>query len=308
MVKILVPPIKCQGIKTKLVPLILANAIVPQDGTWIEPFMGSGVVGINARPTKALFSDINPHLITFYNAIKDKIITPEIARSFLKHEGENLRKIGEAHYYDIRERFNRDKNPLDFLFLSRSCFNGLMRFNKKGGFNVPFCRKPERFASAYITKIVNQIARVSELLHFRDWTFKHIDFEDAIMSSSESDFIYCDPPYIGRHVDYFDSWDASDEERLYRSLSKTKAKFILSTWHSNKYRKNTYLKSLWASFHIITKEHFYHVGAKEDNRSSMLEALVMNFPPKHLQVKSSPTTLAPLFDLLPRAETMVTTE
>jgi len=302
MAKILVPPIKCQGIKTKIVPLILANDSVPEDGLWIEPFMGSGVVGMNARPPRALFADLNPHIIAFYCALKSGEITPDSARAFLEHEGQILREKGEEHYYAVRERFNKVGAPLDFLFLSRSCFNGMIRFNKKGGFNVPFCRKPERFAGAYVTKIVNQIARFSELLYFHDWDFKHQDFEETISRASESDFIYCDPPYLGRHVDYFNSWNASDEERLCRCLSETKARFILSTWHSNKYRKNEYLDSIWSRFHVVTKEHFYHVGAKEDNRNSMLEALVMNFPPDCDSITDDHIPQPSLFDYI--AESM----
>ena len=298
MTKILVPPIKCQGIKTKIVPLILANVSVPKDGLWIEPFMGSGVVGMNVRPAKALFADLNPHIIAFYDAIKAKIVTPESSRTFLEHEGRLLREKGEIYYYTVRDRFNREGSPFDFLFLSRSCFNGMIRFNKKGGFNVPFCRKPERFAVAYITKIVNQITRFSELVHFHSWTFANQDFEKTISSASESDFIYCDPPYIGRHADYFNSWNASDEERLYRCLSETKAQFILSTWHSNKYRKNEYFNSFWARFHVVTTEHFYHVGAKEDNRNSMIEALVMNFVPKSKTITKIANLQQSLFDCL----------
>lgn len=296
MTKIFVPPIKCQGIKTKIVPLILANVSIPEGGLWIEPFMGSGVVGMNARPPMALFADLNPHIIAFYEAIKAKTITPESARSFLEHEGQLLRENGEEHYYAVRNRFNKKRNPFDFLFLSRSCFNGMVRFNKKGGFNVPFCRKPGRFAGAYVTKIVNQIAHFSHLVRYNDWTFKNQDFEETISCASGSDFIYCDPPYLGRHVDYFNSWDATDEERLCGCLSKTKAKFILSTWHSNKYRKNEYLDSLWSGFYVITKQHFYHVGAKEDNRNSMLEALVMNFHPNCEPIADNCISIPSLFD------------
>jgi len=294
MARILVPPIKCQGIKTKIVPLIMANVSVPKNGVWIEPFMGSGVVGMNVRPPKALFADINPHIITFYNAIRDNTITPEIARAFLEQEGNILRKKGEYHYYAVRERFNKEGNPLDFLFLSRSCFNGMIRFNKKGGFNVPFCRKPERFSKAYITKICNQIACFSKMLRFHDWIFKNQDFEVTIGGASKDDFIYCDPPYLGRHVDYFNSWQPTDEIRLFRCLSETKARFILSTWHSNKYRKNEHVHSLWSRFYIVTTEHYYHIGAKENNRNSMLEALVMNFHPSY---KTTTKNIAPQLSL-----------
>jgi len=278
--KILVPPIKCQGIKTKLVPLILANC-GEINGRWMEPFMGSCVVGLNARYHHALFSDKNPHLVNFYSALKAGAITSKSARTFLEKEGSELEKCGEKHYYDIRARFNEHGHPLDFLFLSRACFNGLIRFNSKGRFNVPFCRKPGRFAKPYITKIVNQIAQFQDAFQYFQWDFICRDFECTIAQADAGDLIYCDPPYLGRHVDYFDSWTEEDEHRLFHALSRTKARFILSTWHSNQYRENETLKTLWNCFHVVTKEHFYHVGAKESNRSAMLEALVMNFEPLH---------------------------
>jgi DNA adenine methylase len=189
MIKIFVPPIKCQGIKTKLVPLILASAGKITNGKWIEPFMGSCVVGLNARCKRALFADQNPHLVNFYAALQSRNITPESVRLFLESEGSQLEKLGEKHYYDIRARFNEKDNPLDFLFLSRACFNGLMRFNSKGKFNVPFCRKPERFAKAYITKIVNQIIQFQEALRHFHWDFVCNDFETTIAQATENDFI-----------------------------------------------------------------------------------------------------------------------
>lgn len=277
--KIFVPPIKCQGIKTKLVPWILENAVLPEEGLWIEPFMGSGVVGFNARPMRAIFSDINPHIISFYHALKTGKITPEMTREFLESEGQKLRERGEDYYYEVRERFNTAKNPLDFLFLSRSGFNGVIRFNSKGFLNVPFCRKPERFSRAYVTKIVNQIRYVYQTIQCSDWSFECRDFADLISQAQEQDFIYCDPPYFGRHVDYFNSWSAEDEHKLFLSLKNTKAKFILSTWHSNKYRRNPCIDIYWEQFNILTREHFYHIGAKEENRNPMIEALVTNHTP-----------------------------
>jgi DNA adenine methylase len=73
-----VPPLKCQGIKTKLVEWIKDHSALASDGMWIEPFMGSGVVGFNVRPSRAIFADVNPHIINFYNAIKQKSITAGI--------------------------------------------------------------------------------------------------------------------------------------------------------------------------------------------------------------------------------------
>jgi DNA adenine methylase len=272
-----VPPIKCQGIKTKLVPLIKNSIDWDGKGTWIEPFTGSGVVGFNILPKKAVFFDTNPNLIRFYQDIKDGAVTHKIVKSFLIEEGEKLLTIGEDHYYDIRERFNANPNSLDFLFLNRSCFNGVMRFNRKGGFNVPFCRKPNRYAQSYVTKIVNQVSYLEIVIKNNSWDFFCQDFSKAILAASENDFIYADPPYIGRHVDYYGSWDAEKEQMLFDLLSATPAKFMLSTWEENSYRRNEFLDKLWSKFYRINQSHFYHVGGKEDNRNAMIEALIMNY-------------------------------
>lgn len=277
MKKVYVPPIKSQGIKTKLVPWI--NSIIPEPfkGTWIEPFMGTGVVAFNVVPKSAIMCDTNPHLINFYTALQKKEISPEKVKEFLQREGTELLGKGEDHYYKIRERFNEQHNPLDFLFLNRACFNGMIRFNRKGSFNVPFCRKPQRFAQAYITKIVNQVEYIYYLLQFNDFKFICQDFKTAINMANSNDIIYCDPPYIDRHTDYFNGWDEIKEKELFSSLKNTPASFILSTWHHNDYRKNDYINTLWNKFEILTREHFYHVGGKEVNRNPMIEALVTNF-------------------------------
>jgi len=274
-----VPPLKCQGIKTKLTEWIKDHSELDDAGTWFEPFMGSGVVGFNVRPRQAVFADVNPHIINFYNAIKDGDITSGSAKEFLESEGELLQTQGERHYYEVRERFNKDKRPLDFLFLNRACFNGVMRFNKSGFFNVPFGHKPQRFTKSYITKISNQIKYVQQAISQYDWIFSCGDFRKIVSAVTQCDFIYCDPPYIGRHADYFNPWDEQDERELYELLSNTPAKFILSTWHSNRYRSNPAIEKYAYRFTILTREHFYHVGANESNRNPMLEAIVLNYNP-----------------------------
>ena len=277
--KVLIPPIKCQGIKSKLVKWIDETLQWDNKGAWIEPFMGSGVVGFNLKPRKALFCDTNPYLIAFYQGVNNRTINPIIVREFLESEGNELAKHGADYYYEVRKRFNAEKSPLDFLFLNRACFNGLIRFNRKGEFNVPFGHKPERFSKAYVTKIVNQVAWVAKRASLNDWTFLHQDFQITLSRAAEADLIYCDPPYAGRHTDYFNTWDATHEKLLYEGLKATPARFILSTWHSNEHRENPTIPTFWSEFNVITREHFYHVGAKESNRKPMLEALVTNFKP-----------------------------
>lgn len=298
--KVFVPPIKIQGIKTKLVPLIRQNVIMDTDSVWIEPFMGSGVVGFNIEPKHAVFADTNPHIINFYNQIKSGIITPYTVRAFLEQEGKLLEQSGSEHYYLVRSRFNSEHNPLDFLFLNRACFNGMIRFNKDYVFNVPYGHKPQRFAKAYVTKIVNQVAHIAQLLQRHPWKFLCQSFEVTIAMVTQHDFIYCDPPYIGRHVDYYDSWDEESEIALHKVLIESGAKFMLSTWDHNDYRTNAYIQTVWSDCQKITQEHFYHVGAKETNRNPVVEALLTNYAVTGMQNKLlSRDSQISLFDTLP---------
>jgi len=288
--KVGVPPIKSQGIKTKLVPWI--KSIVPHDfeGTWIEPFMGTGVVALNVVPRRAILCDSNPHLINFYSGLASGEITPEIVKEYLVREGEILLSKGEDHYYFIRDRFNSEHSPLDFLFVNRSGFNGMIRFNRKGGFNIPFCRKPQRFAQAYVTKITNQVIWARKIIKEKEFVFRCQDFNKTISEASSDDIIYCDPPYIDRHVDYYGRWDDSHERELFDRLSDFSGKFILSTWHHNDYRENEYVKTLWSRHSVLTREHFYHVGGSEKNRNPVIEALITNFTTYSSELKKEAPT------------------
>jgi len=276
----LVPPIKCQGIKTKLVSTIRDIAETREYTRWIEPFCGSCVVALNVQPEKALLCDTNTHIINLYKSIQNHTITPAIVKEYLTAEGEKLKTQGEPYYYEVRARFNAAPAPLDFLFLNRSCFNGVIRFNRKGGFNVPYCHKPERFAQAYVTKITNQVRHIAQVLSMTDWTFETRDFRQTLAQAQPDDFIYADPPYAGRHVDYYNSWTDEDESALAQLLGVMPCDFLLSTWHSNEFRTNHAIENIWTrdNFHILKREHFYHVGSSEDLRHPMIEALITNFP------------------------------
>ena len=284
MSAVIVPPIKSQGIKTKLVPWIndlILSAGLDLDARWIEPFFGTGVVGLNA-PIKGdyIVGDTNPHIINFYKGVQKGEITPYAMRVYLEEESILLSKANEngyEHYKYIRDRFNSEHSPYDFIFLSRAGFNGMMRFNKQGDWNIPFCKKPDRFAPAYITKICNQIKQTAQIIKQRNWEFHISDFIETIEQAGEGDLIYCDPPYYGRYTDYYNGWTEQDETRLFYALSKTPAKFILSTWHHNDYRQNEMIERYWTNFNITTKEHFYHNGGNIENRHSIVEALVFNF-------------------------------
>jgi len=270
------PPIKIQGIKTKLVPFILANIKWDGKGRWIEPFLGSGVVLFNAKPERAIVADSNKHIIRVYQAIQSGEVAPENLRVFLEKEGQILKQKGESHYYEIRKRFNENHSPFDFIFLNRACFNGIIRFNSRGGFNVPFCRKPERFAPAYITKICNQVAWVKNVILGKDWHFVVQDWRKTISLVEEDDFIYLDPPYNDRHADYFNQWNNDDADELARTVKALKIGFAYSTWKQNQYRVNEHLAKHFTGYPTFTIQHFYHVGSTEKLRNSMEEALVVS--------------------------------
>lgn len=276
--KINVPPLKIQGIKTKLVPFIAESIKWDGTGVYYEPFMGSGVVGFNLNPDKAIFSDTNPYIIQFYNDIKDKKISSGIVREYLENESLKLAATPadkNSYYYEVRDRFNKYHLSLDFLFLQRSNFNGMMRFNKNGGYNVPFGRKPDRFRKALITKITNQVAWVEKLICNKDWKFITMEFTEAFQLMDQGDFVYLDPPYVNRYDGYFDAWGEENANLLAEITQDGKAGYALSMWYQNEYRENNHLEK-WTQGTLLTTEHFYHVGAKELNRNAMLEALVIS--------------------------------
>ena len=283
--KVIVPPIKSQGIKTKLVPwindVILQSGIDIESANWIEPFFGTGVVGLNSPVQGShIVSDTNPHIINLYNCIKDGRITEYNMRAYLEREGKVLEQADEngyAYYREVKQRFNHEHSPFDFIFLSRAGFNGMMRFNRKGEWNIPFCQKPNRFAPAYISKICNQIAAAERIIRKGDWQFLNQGFLDTINEAKAGDIIYCDPPYFGRYVDYYNGWTEDDEETLFTALMRTPAHFILSTWHHNEFRENEMMNRFWNRFNVLTQEHYYHGGGHIENRHPMVEALVFNF-------------------------------
>lgn len=95
-----VPPVKSQGIKTKLVSWIADNVNDINYNRWVEPFMGTGVVAFNIRLKKALLCDSNPHLIHFYKSLQDQTVTSSQVKNFLQKEGQRLletEEIGRAH-------------------------------------------------------------------------------------------------------------------------------------------------------------------------------------------------------------------
>ncbi len=222
MSTVIVPPIKSQGIKTKLVPWIndlILSAGVDLDARWIEPFFGTGVVGFNSPMRGAhIVGDTNPHIINFYKGVQCGDITEYTMRAYLEEESKLLSSADEegyAHFRLVRNRFNFEHSPYDFIFLSRAGFNGMMRFNRYGEWNIPFCKKPDRFSPAYITKICNQIHQTGRLIRQKEWEFNNVSFIETIERAEAGDIIYCDPPSM------VDTWTTTTD-----GLNKTRRIFL----------------------------------------------------------------------------------
>lgn len=273
--KVIIPPIKCQGIKTKLIPFIIEHVKRPQDGLWIEPFVGTGVVAFNIAPKRALLTDKNQYIISLYQGIQNGAINSQTVREFLEYHGGILEQHGGEYYKEMRDTFNKNGDPLYFLFLNRADFNGMIRFNRQGKFNVPFCQKPNRFSKAYITKICNQVAGIAQVMQGKEWTFACGPWQKAFCGVTENDYIYLDPPYIGRDTSYVGEWAESDAITLAEYSHQTPANVCLSMWKENEFRRNEHLFQYWNDFTWYEQEHFYHIGAKEANRHPMIEILAV---------------------------------
>ena len=144
---------------------------------------------------------------------------------------------------------------------------------------------------------------LDQVLSTVDWTFAVADFRDTLAQAESGDFVYADPPYAGRHVDYFNSWSDTDEADFATRLSALPCDFLLSTWHSNEFRRNSAIDLVWnrPDFHMLQRAHFYHVGSSEDLRHPMIEALISNFPMTEEPALLRPITQPVLFALDPMA-------
>ena len=275
----IIPPIKIQGKKTKIVPKIMeiADGLLsehPEIDTWVEPFLGSGVVAFNCpgRIKKVIVNDINPHIIKFYKGIADDSITADNIREVFDIHNQNLIKDGYDYYNQIKNRFNQSFDTMDFLFLTRTGFNGVMRFNGSGKWNVPFCKLNNRLSKNVIDDLTSSVDDLSRLFKSKDFTFYNKSFEDVIESAPENSIFYCDPPYYGLQVQYFKGWRKEDEIRLNEML-KDKM-FIYSTWLEDGIKENPMIDEYWGECEIEGKKHKYNVAEKAEKRNQVIEGLI----------------------------------
>ena len=272
-------PIKQQGKKTKLLQQIMevADEILlnhPEIDTWVEPFMGSGVVAFNCpyKIKKVIVNDINPHNINFFKSIYDGTITEELIIEKFTEYSKNLSESGVEYYNKIKDEFNQDHDTMKYLFLTRTGFNGVVRFNSSGHWNVPFCKLNNRLSKNVIDELSNSVEEISELFKRKEFEFHCTSFENVLKDIPANSLIYCDPPYWGLNTQYYKGWK-EEQELLLNELLSDKI-FIYSTWVNDGHKDNPMIQKCWGQYEIREEKHKYLLAQNAEDRKDIVEGLI----------------------------------
>ena len=156
----------------------------PITNTYFEPFVGGGAVFFDLLPETAYLSDLNNELVVTYNVIKNDV--ENLIKSLKKH------KLDKEYFLKIRAQNPEKLSDLNtasrFIYLNRTCFNGMYRVNSKGGFNVPFGK--------YTNPLIcdeNNLRKASKAL--KNVEIKKQDYKEVLKKARKGDFVYFDPPY-----------------------------------------------------------------------------------------------------------------
>ncbi len=268
------PVVKWAGGKRQLIDELMKR--VPSTfNRYFEPFVGGGALLFAMLPAKAIINDFNEELINMYRVIRDNV--NELIEDLKQHKNE------EKYYYRIR---NLDRNPeifkklspvkraSRFIYLNRTCYNGLYRVNKRGEFNVPFGRYKNpnwldetnlRLMSSYLKKHV---------------VILNDDFEVIRDMVEPEDFVYFDPPYFPvNSTSNFTSYTiygfTQENHKRLKSLcdylTYKKVKFMLS----NSYTKFTL--ELYSDYRIEVIQAKRVINSVADKRGAVREIIVRNY-------------------------------
>lgn len=168
----------------KLMNLYPPEKFDPKTGRYFEPFVGGGAVFFDLLPKKAFLSDLNNELVITYNVIKSDV--ESLIKSLKKHQNT------KEYFLKIRAKDIKKLTDIEiasrFIYLNRTCFNGLYRVNSNGGFNVPFAGNK----NPLICDEIN-LRKISKALEYVE--IKNQDYKEVLRKTQKGDFIYFDPPY-----------------------------------------------------------------------------------------------------------------
>lgn len=290
------PFVKWAGGKTQLLGEIRKH-YPSRIEKYLEPFVGGGAVLFDvlqkSHPQKVLINDINPNLINTYEQVKSNLEglcekLNQLQNQYLSKSDDEKKSL----FYEMRERFNEIKlsenNDIAeakiekaalFIFLNKTCFNGLYRVNKKGEFNVPWNRA--KFPLIYDEE---NLRACSELLQNVEITCD--DYKTCATFCDEKTFVYIDPPYrpltkTAAFTSYsengFDDKEQVELEKFVAKISQKGAKVLLSNSDpKNVDEKDEFFDELYSEFNIerITAARMINSNAKK--RGAVSELLITN--------------------------------
>ena len=261
------PFLKWVGGKTSLLPELLKH-VPPRLRRYHEPFVGGGALFFAVRPSRAVLSDSNGELVHCYQQVRDGVygVLDVLARHVYER----------THFEAVRalepSRLSAAERAARFIYLNKTCFNGLWRVNRAGRFNVPFGRyKNPRFADPSSLITASHALRGVEI--------QHAPFEEALAKAAPGDFVYLDPPYDPvSPTASFASYTAGgftweDQRRLAHAcvvLNRRGVRFLLSNSATERVRE------LYSGFEqrIVRAPRF--INSKAEGRGRVDELLVFN--------------------------------
>ena len=257
----------------------------PKIDTFVDMFAGGFNVGINADANRIVCNDHINYLIELYKYLKNTE-TKKIVSDIKKRIKEfNLSLENKEGYKSLRERYNRDKNIVDFFVLICYSFNHQIRFNNSHEFNTPFGKD----RSCYNESIEKNLINFSNMLKAKSVEFTNDDFTNIDYDSlGENDFVYCDPPYLITTGSYndgkrgFKDWTEKEENELLNlldNLNKRKIKFALSNVFYHKGLKNKMLIN-WSKKYKVNyiNKNYNNCSYHFKNRTAKtVEVLVTNY-------------------------------
>ena len=187
----------------------LARLIPPDSGTYYEPFLGGGSLYFAALPTAAVLSDVNPRLIETYQLLKDHPLAVISVLEGWSNDQDSYYRVREMDFGDAIARVAQ------FIYLNRTCWNGLYRVNRQGKFNVPFGNHGRAvFDTSHFLTISNTL---------KDAEIRCGDFDQVLQQAGPGDFVYLDPPYVASSTNKgfskynVETFTWSDQQRLGRT-------------------------------------------------------------------------------------------
>jgi DNA adenine methylase len=213
------PVIKWSGSKRFVAPELSRHIIKKK--RYIEPFIGGGSMMPFRKISKGVASDIIPELINLWKQIK---INPKEVAMEYQIRWNRLQDEGHNVYYEIRDNFNKTRNEFDFLFLTRTCVNGLIRYNSNGDFNNSMHNNRPGINPKRLTETILKWSS-----YIKDVEFLNCDYRETLLDANHHDFIFLDPPYGGTKGRYTKTeFVLADFYKELERLNSVGAKWILT--------------------------------------------------------------------------------